>query len=293
MNWGFYLINRQDLNLLFFVILGVMASRGTYAADFSTDVRSGANAPVLENGGFFELGVSLHYLDSSFELYHDIEGFSGNLNINGEYRYEKFFFEATQNSVDGLNLGYTLWAGKQWIVDILIASLFGRLDLDHDNRQALTTEEERNQAILDRDTFFNGAGFRATAYWYDYVYQLRWVKDTHGGNGIISDFKVGRNWQYRNWNFHGLLGIKWGSDQFAQYWFGVEENEATERFPAARIESGFYYIAEIGLTYPISENWVFSSFYRQGVNLSSLERESPLVSDDYDFLFVSSVSYVF
>ncbi len=264
------------------------------SADFSTDVRSGANAPVLEDGGYFEVGLFLSHLETSFEIYDESEGFHVDLLLSGEYRYKSFFVEATQGSLDGLNLGFTLWSGDKWIVDLLVASAFGSIEVGEEKKDSSDlSEEERNEAILDRDTFFNGAGIRATAYWYDYIYQFRIVKDTHGGNGVITDLKVGRGWQYRNWNFHAIFNARSGSDRFAQYWFGIDEEEATERFPETRIKSGIYYVAEVGLTYPVSENWVFRSFYRHGIMHGNLQEESPLVSGDYDSLFMSSISYVF
>ena len=279
-------------HLLIFVLL---ASTAAWGRDFTTDVRSGYDEPESESGSYFEVGGVIAYVEESFNLCctEKEEGFQVDTFLSGEYRRNRFFIEATFGTFDGLTSGISLFQGKKWVVDLVLASALGRIsDDDFDNVSELS-EQDRNRFIETRDTFFNGAGIRATLYWDEYVFQYRFVKDTHGGNGLLSDIKIGRGWQYRNWNFHAIANVKWASSDLSNYWFGIDEDIATERHPAFETNSGFFYSTEIGLTYPVTQHWVFRTAYRYGDIASGQASRSSLVSSGYDATLYSSLSYVF
>src|SRR5690606_10404319 len=115
----------------------------------------------------------------------------------------------------------------------------------------------RNYAILHRDTWYTGAGMRVTHYVGPNIVQFRLVTDIHNGNGITSTARFGRAWQVKNWNFHGLGSLVYRSAKTNQYYFGISELEQTTRFPAYRPGSSVDVAFEVGVTYPLSEHWVF------------------------------------
>lgn len=264
------------------------------AADIATDVRSGGGVPDYSNGGYFEIGVAGGYLASARITKDDEdEGWQAGLTLAGGYRYRGFFLEASEGTADGLNLGYNLWNSQHWSLDLLAASLNGDIDTDNQDKiDSRFTEEQRNAEIIDRDTFYNGAGVRVTGYCNDYILQYRLVTDTHSGNGVTSTARLGKSWQIKNWNFHGVISVEYHSATSNRYWLGISATEATSRFPEYDPGSSVSANAELGVTYPVGKDWVFRSFARFGT-LPQEQKNSPLVDDDKWLLFYNSISYVF
>lgn len=279
--------------LLLLTLVTTLLVKPVFAADIATDVRSGNSGPDTSNGGYFEIGVSASYVNSPRIRDDDDEGFELGLELGGGYRYKGFFIEASQGTFDGLNLGYNLWNNQHWSVDVLAASVNGDIDTDNADRiDSSLTEAQRDSELIDRDTFYSGAGLRLTGYYNDYILQYRLVTDTHGGNGVTSTARLGKSWQVKNWNFHGVFSAQYASATTNRYWYGIGATEATTRFPEYDPGASVEFNAEIGVTYPLGKDWVFRSFARFG-SLSDEVKKSPLADDDHAVLFVTSISYVF
>ncbi len=101
-----------------------------------------------------------------------------------------------------------------------------------------------------------------------------------------------KNWQHRNWNFHSLFSLTHRSNKLVDYYLGVREDEVTEVFSLYKAGSGNEFNFEVGLTYPVNENWVLRST-AQYIKLSSDFSESPLAYDDDGAVFLTSLRYVF
>lgn len=275
------------------ILLAMLLMKPGFAADIATDVRSGNGVPDNSNGGYFEIGLAGGYLASPRVNDDDDEGWDAGLSLAGGYRYKGFFIEASQGTFDGLNLGYNLWNNRHWSVDLLAASLNGDIDTDNpDKIDSRFTEAQRDSEIIDRDTFYSGAGVRLTGYYGDYIFQYRLVTDTHGGNGVTSTARLGKSWQVKNWNFHGVASVEYNSATSNRYWLGISAAEATTRFPEYDPGSSVSFNAEVGVTYPLGKDWVFRSFARFGV-LPDEQKDSPLADDEKWLLFYNSISYVF
>lgn len=276
------------------LILGCLFSISSFGADIASAVRPGGEQ-LREDGGYFELGVSLNYaqIARDHKERDDLEDFSIGLSLAGEYRYKGFFVEAAQGSFDGLNLGYTLYETPTWSVDLLAASALGTLDSE-DNNVNLTglNEAQRNEAILERNTFYMGAGVRGTVYLDNYIVQARVVSDIYDDNGASATLRLGRGWQYRNWNFHAVASAEYGTDKTIQYLYGITPEEATTQFNAYKPNAALSFTGEVGVTYPVSENWVFRSALRYTAFPDEIE-DSPLVDRDSDIYFFNSINYVF
>lgn len=272
----------------------VLLLKPVFAADIATDVRSGNGVPDSSNGGYFEIGATTGYLTSPRVIDDDDdEGWGVGISLAGAYRYKGFFVEASQGTFDGLNLGYNFWNGQHWSADLLASSFNGILDTDNaDTIDGRLTEAQRNSELIDQDSFYSGAGIRLTGYYGDYILQYRLVTDTHGGNGVTSTGRLGKSWQVKNWNFHGVVSAEYTSATTNRYWLGVGAAEATTRFPEYDPGASFSFNAEVGVTYPLGKDWVFRSFARYGL-LSDEAKDSPLTDDDHWVLFVNSISYVF
>lgn len=276
------------------VLFSSFVAGSCFAGDIATEVRTGSNSPAAD-GGYFELGLSLDYIDRARleEDPDDQDGVDVSIFAAGEYRYRNFFIEASQGSFDGVNLGYTLFQNERWSVDLLAATVFGSLDDENDDADDPTLSEgERDKALLERDSIYIGSGLRATAYLDRYILQARVVHDVYEGNGLIATLRLGRSWQHKNWNFHAVAGLEYGSADAAEYFFGVTDAEATARFAAYTPDHALSFTGEVGVTYPISEHWVFRSAFRYSY-LDDEVSDSPLMDSDSEFVFSNSISYVF
>ncbi len=269
----------------------LLSATQVIAGDIASDVRNGGSTQDSE-GGYLELGVSLSYLKGP-DVDDNDEGLVVDVAAGGSYRYRGFFIEAFQTTSDGVSIGYRLWDNERWSFDLLASSMFGLFtDDEDDNNLSRLSEARRNQKLVDQDTFYNGVGLRATGYFGDYVFQYRLVTDIHDGNGVISTARLGRSWQIKNWNLHSIISAQYTSAETNNYWYGISDDEATQRFPAYSLGSTISFSAEIGATYPLSEHWVYRSFIRY-TDLTSEVSRSPLADSNNTTTVITSISYVF
>ncbi|MFK7978295.1 MAG: MipA/OmpV family protein [Halioglobus sp.] len=275
-------------------VLACLFSLNSYGADIASAVRPGGDE-LRDDGGYFELGVSLSYaqIARDHKERDDLEDFSVGISLAGEYRYKGFFVEAAQGSFDGLNLGYTLFETPKWSVDLLAASALGTAESEDNNVNVSGfSEAQRNEALLERNTFYIGAGLRGTLYLDNYILQARIVSDVYDDNGATATLRLGRSWQYRNWNFHAVASTEYGSDTTMQYLYGITAEEATTQFSAYKPDAALSFTGEVGVTYPMSEDWVFRSALRYSAFPDEIT-DSPLVDRDSDVFFFNSINYVF
>lgn len=277
------LIIRSALGLLF-------ASNLCQATDIAQGVREGSGTPNRGDGGYFELGASGYYFHTPWvNDDEDSDQYGLGIAIGGAYSYKGFFVEAAQGTYDGINLGYNFLNTQNWSFDFLASSFYGSIYKEEDPQEG---SNDPDRDLMYRDTFYNGAGFRATGYWGNTIFQYRLVTDIHDDNGITSSARIGQSWQLRNWNFHAILSSDYHSQEANQYWFGVSESEATERFPAYTPPEAFSFSAEIGVTYPIAEHWVWRSYVKY-TGIPSSVSSSPVLQGDHTAQAITTINYVF
>jgi len=88
------------------------------------------------------------------------------------------------------------------------------------------------------------------------------------------------------------VGVTYRSHKTADYYFGIDESEASEQYPVFEATSAIAYVSEVGVTYPLSEKWVFRSFIRR-MDIGAPAKHSPLILDDHGEVIASAISYVF
>lgn len=275
------------------VLMGV--AQVGLAADIADAVRHGSQKVDQDNGGYFELFARTgceHDARVTKRSEDDYEECLVEWGIGGEYRYHGLFIEASSNTRDGLNLGYTLWQAADMSVDLLAASISGSDDSSVDPEKPGLTEAERNDAIVDRNTLYMGAGARVTYYFGQNIFQYRLITDVRDGDGFISTARVGRSWQVRNWNFHGIAGLTFTSSDVNQKLIGINAREATGRFPEYRPGSSLEPTFEVGATYPISERIVSRTELHVTPHASAV-RDSPLIDSDWSGAITTTLSVVF
>lgn len=289
---GFYTV----VSLLASVAVSIAIQHNAYSADIALDVNDQEARQATQNGGFLELGFGFsggrrvfHQLDETesedYQLGVDIV-------LSAGYRYKRFFFEATEGGFDGLNAGFTLLSTDRWTIDALLANLDGTITVDSDEPPPPETEAERNKAILERDSLHISAGARVTGYFGDNIVQFRLVSDWYDNNGISGSARIGRQWQVGNWNLQAIGGVRYNSQDFSQYLYGVSDEEQSARFPAFNTGDTWIPEAELGLRVPIAKDWVYSSRLRFRQYPESIT-DSPLIANNSDVIFSTALFYVF
>jgi hypothetical protein len=299
-------LNMKAFKTMSSMLAGLMllsSAAAVMATDISRDVRGNGSGANLENGGYFSIGAGV--LAGKGTWQNKDENDTGTnygeftFALSGAYRRGGLFVEAEQGSLDGLNLGYTLWNNNAWTADVLISvpgGSLGRGEKEYVVASNDQSEQERSNNLLDRlkkDRWLAGTGFRVTGYLSDYVVQYRLLTDVHKGRGLFSSLRFGRSWQLKNWNLYSLLSAEYYSEEINDDLYGVSSEEATERFAEYHAGAGGWASAKIGLTYPLSEHWVVeaSALAR---TLSKAEKDSPLMnSSDYHAFTNVSIHYVF
>lgn len=278
------------------VLSSLLVSTCAFASDIAREVRVGATGPDTSNGGFLEIGASFELLNhhrvqedpsSTDEIGAEID-----LSISGAFSYRGLFAGFTEGSFDGFNIGYNFYAGQHWSYDLLLSSFNGALNVEYDKIGNGDSEAARDRKLLNRDTFYNGFGLRATRYFNDYVAQFRLVADVHGGNGYQASARIGRHSQISNWNVHAVAGLVYDSSDLGQYLWGVSSDEATERFPEHQVDDGVRFQFEAGGLYPLSRDWVFRTMLRYTLFPPDVV-DSPLINHSFSLSVGGSINYVF
>jgi len=262
------------------------------AADVTKGARAGSTGPDNTDGGYLELGLGVFNVDRDRTKKVDNKpGLA--VNISGAYRFKGFFIEASQGAMDGISLGYNVWDGSNWTVDIIGVNAVGEAS-GGDSEPDYTTlsDEQRIQAIDDREQLYSGAGISLTGFFGNAIVQYRLLTDTIDNNGIRSAARLGYSWQIKNWNFYSVLQADYNSRKTNRYWHAVTEEQASSRYPAYDLGSTIAYSGEIGVTYPLSENIVFRTTARS-FQLPDAIANSPLKFDASRTIFTTMISYVF
>lgn len=203
------------------------------------------------------------------------------ITFNTSYFGEKFYFKADDE--DGLFLGYNLHKDGDSALDVFLApEFFGPSD-DNDLLSHLD----------DRDVDLH-AGLRYTKYMGDSLYEIDFSSDISGAHGgYILSASYEKEWQKKNWVITGAVSAGYVSSDMTDYYFGVDDNEATANFSA--YQAGAYGFATAGVKaeYPINENWVFMAAVSHLI--SNDEVADSTISDDKDSTSaaIASIKYHF
>jgi outer membrane protein len=232
--------------------------------------------PCLTMAAITLVGASLSSASFANDIAHTIR------NSTEDNSTTENYFELGLGLAAGV--GYKAYESEKWSLDIVMGPKFGGL---HSHKK-LEQLNDRNSS-----TMFGG---RLTGTLGDNIVQFSLKHDISGNShGTSVSALVGRNWQVRNWNFHGLVGLSFFDSRINNYYYGINEDEASRtQFTEYRPGSNVNFSAEAGVTYPITENWVFRSTARFGT-VSDADTDSPIFETTRSTAMSlrSSLTYVF
>ena len=266
--------------------LTMSLSSFTFAADISHSLRHNTQFDS-EPENYFELGLALVASETSTLTKEQDEDQSGvGIVVNGSYNWRGFFIDLFGESQTPLVIGYNAYNSSNWSLDLLLTP----------TGNGVSEEEDDRFIGLDERRYSTMFGGRATGYLAGNTIQLSVHHDiSEKSHGTFVSALIGRNWQYRNWNVHGMAGVNYLDANFVDYYLGVSAEEvARTNFSEYTGKSEVGFTAEVGVTYPVSEDWVFRTTARYGRDIGD-DSSSPLLFEDRKdaMSFVTSLSYVF
>ena len=256
------------------VVFCCIAPSGAFAESNLID-----NSPHFgETGWEVSLGVGLFSASDNLTVYkRDDDDFKDGVFVplNASYIGEHFYFTAEER--EGLILGYTLIQNQNWAIDALLSPRFPG-----------TIDNDLLEDLDDRDPDLH-LGLRYSAYFDDSLIRFDVSRDVSGrDNGFTVGASYDREWQLKNWIVTGTAAMTYISEDVTDYYFGVDSNEASTKFPIYRADSTLISALALDAEYPLNEDWTFNANLALIILGSEIE-ESP-ISIDEKHISVASTS---
>lgn len=289
-------INKSLTSYLPFVAMmlaGASFSNTIFANDITHSVRSDIEqAGSTEN--YLEIGI-MTSAGSGPSFGRDGNWSDTSIIINGSYSWNNLFIENYSESGHGVVVGYTAFNSDNWSLDLTVTTDWAQNNFDNNGRYPGLNNKESSDPLT--------IGGRLTGYLGNNIFQFAVNQDATGDhNGTTVSALVGRNWQVRNWNFHGIFGVEYASAKLNDYYVGVSEARAkSPRFDfieggasAYNADASVSFSTEFGVTYPITEDWVFRATVRAATIADEIT-DSPYYRNKESLAtsFRTSLSYVF
>jgi outer membrane scaffolding protein for murein synthesis (MipA/OmpV family) len=238
-----------------------------------------------EPDNFLEIGVGVGAGVGSSVTDEDGKSSGLGLNLAGSYNWKGFFIDVFSETAEPVVLGYTAYNNDNWSFDIVLGTTGEGLSDDTDDRFIGLSKRESSSML----------GGRLTGYLGKNLIQIALKHDVKGrSKGTVASVLLGRNWQYRNWNFHGLIGAHLADAKYNDYYLGVTaEESALSGLAAYDGETSLVFNSTLGVTYPISENWVYRATISLGSNFGQNDSSVFEKKRDFHAGIGTSISYVF
>ncbi|MFT6779532.1 MAG: outer membrane protein [Paraglaciecola sp.] len=276
------------------IFAGASFSSASVANDITQIIRSDTEQTgSTEN--YLEIGIM--YAAGSGPSFGDDDGNKSETMqlINFSYNWNDLFIENYSESGTGITFGYNAFNNDNWSLDLTVTTDRWQFYFDNNGRYPAINNEKYSDPLT--------VGVRLTSYLGNNVVQFSVNQDATGDhNGTTISALIGRNWQVRNWNFHGIVGVEYASVKLNDYHIGVSDaRAASPRFDfieggASAYEAGdsVSFSTELGVTYPITQDWVFRATGRVAT-ISDEITDSPyyVTKDSVATSFRTSLSYVF
>ncbi|MFT6270475.1 MAG: hypothetical protein ACJAVV_003314 [Alphaproteobacteria bacterium] len=238
----------KNITRVVFILLFAVNTMTTNA--FSSEAGD-ASSTEAQAYRFFELGVGARVYTPLLLSSDDYKTDTYLPNLRFGIKWENGIFINFGNfGTRGNGVGYNFYDYGDWEFDALI-----HLGLS-------TTEIGR--APSDSEFRF---GFRATHYSDDAVFRV--IASPLGINSEDDGFYLGswyvKNWQVKNWNIHGIAGASYFSEDILDNRYSVNFFQETANFRNYQAGAGVTLEFELGVSYALSEDFVFEASAGQTV----------------------------
>lgn len=241
------------------------------------------------NGGFMDLSFGLAAFDSRFVDSSEHLGVVLGLRLN--YQWHGFFIE--NQGVNGLGLpgvGYQFYQDEKWTFDLYSSQIHNGIASGDSNE--INGEQDALQQLKPRESD-ERFGVRTTYYFDDSnVFRVLVVPwGDRSVDGIHLSAWYGKTWQYQNTNFHAILNARYDGHESLDYYYGISGSDISDKFPQYTAGSGVTLGAELGMTVPITKDWVIEGLVRLQRMPDSIYN-SPIVANRVEKIAQISFVYV-
>ena len=232
------------------------------------------------SGGFLKIGYGYKFEQNPYE--NEKNGLA--LFVSGRYQMENgLFVEAsygTNKRKEGLNIGCNFYNLPSWNFDITTVQAFGDTEIiAHLVEFGDEDEVLKDIRVVDKKSSSEMLGFRATGTFgqtnLQFVVAPLLLNDDYD-DGIYSSLWVAQSWQAKNWEFYATAGVEYRSEKIIAHYFEPTIELQSVGFPAYDASGGFDFTAQVGTSYPISENILFESYLRY-TDLADSITDSPII----------------
>jgi outer membrane scaffolding protein for murein synthesis (MipA/OmpV family) len=266
--------------------LFVAFSSFAYSADIARTLRTNADENS-EPGNFFEISIGAGVLVGSSLYEEDGIEAAPVVGLSGSYNWKGFFIDFFGETSEEVVIGYNAYNHNNWSFDVVLGGTGNGITQDNDIDGRFDGLNKREGSMP--------LGVRATGYYGENIIQLSLKYDVSGrSQATIATALIGRNWQHRNWNFHGLISLVLADAKLADHFLGVTEEEANRtNFVAYDGKASVNFNSSMGVTYPISEHWIYRATVYAGTGFGL--NNSPLFAKKRNFYagIGTSISYIF
>lgn len=264
--------------------LSVAFSSLTLASDIVQDLRSNTDKKSAPEN-FFEIGVGAGIGIGSSLTEEDGKDAGVLINASGSYNWNNFFIDVGMETSEPLVVGYSAYNSDNWAFDVMLGVTENGISQSTDAR--FTNIAKRQSSAM--------LGGRLTGYFGGNTLQVSLKHDVSGtSKGTVASAILGRNWQGKDWNFYGTLGLTVADAKINDYYFGVSSAEAAQTsFEAYDGKASVNLHSSLGATYAISRNWEFRTKVFAGSDFG--DNDSPLFIKKRDFYLgiSSNITYKF
>jgi outer membrane scaffolding protein for murein synthesis (MipA/OmpV family) len=255
---------RQTLIGLCFGIILVSLSASANDSEAGQASEESVESEDNNNGGFLKLGVGRRY-STAPDRFNDNQW---GIFISGRYQWHGFFLEVTNNKQignNGASTGYNFYNTEQWSFDINIQGVYG-------SQEGVLFFYQNDQVGIPKRYSTTMVGLRAIGRFEQTSIQFSispYSLNQEYDDGIHASFWVDRSWQVKNWQFNAALGVTYHSAEILNYYYGTPIDQFDGPIEGHTIEgfdyqasSGIDVTAQVGVSYPISQHWIFESYVR-------------------------------
>jgi len=262
-------------------MMGLGAFAPVSAANVARDIREGRQDETADFAGNLEIGF--HLTGGSMPVV-GAEDVTALFSVGGHFRFKRFFVDALAERSQRLQLGYNLYSGPTWSMDLIASPGVDGPD---------TTLSDELASLRNRRSGVD-AGLRVTGFSGPFIVEFEALLDAADNHeGSLLTGSIARQYLVRNWNLHWLVGARYQSADTTDFLFGVSEEEAEAGvFEAYRAGAGVTYVTELGATLPLNQYFAFRGSARYWSLPDSIV-DSPLIEGEAYAEVSASIVFVY
>ena len=234
------------------------------ASDSGTDIEQNDND---RSSGYLKIGYGYKYEQSP---YHQEQN-GGSLFLSGRYQFDfGLYIEASHGANElsvGNGAGFNFYNTEHWNFDIHYSQAhgstemgFGFLDENNEDGDIIILRMDRDSTQM--------LGLRATGTYGQTTFQVLaspYSFNDEYDDGLFVSAWLAHTWQVKNWELYASAGVNYRSEEIINYYYSTSDEVVAMNNPklsAYNGDGGFDVIGQVGVSYPMTKDILFESYFR-------------------------------